>query len=117
LAKFQKGQSGNPGGRPAGVATMRARIYAECGDDAKKLVEALVLVGTGTQAAIRKKFGAKAAIKERVAAISELLDRGWGKAPQSIEIDGKDGKPIRVVFGGRHRAADAGADGPPTSAR
>lgn len=82
---------------------MRLRIYAECGDDGNKLVKALALVATGTQAAIQRKFGAKAGIKERVAAISELLDRGWGKSVQSIEVDGKDGKPIRVSFGGRYR--------------
>lgn len=91
---------------------MRTRIYAECGDDAAKLVQALALIGTGKQTAIMKRFGTRAKLRERVAAIRELLDRGWGKSVQSLEIDGKDGRPIRVVFGGRHRA-----DGPAHSAR
>lgn len=104
MAQFQKGQSGNPGGRPAGSAQLRARIFAKFGDDGAKLIDALNLIATGSQKQIQKKFGAKAAVKERIAALRELLDRGWGKSLQEIEVDGKNGKPIRVVFGGRHRA-------------
>jgi hypothetical protein len=106
VGQFQKGQSGNPGGRPAGTSKLRARIYAKYGEGGEKLIDALGLIGMGTQKAIQKKFGAKAAVKERVAALKELLDRGWGTSVQSIELDGKDGKPIRVVFGGRHRPGD-----------
>ena len=32
----------------------------------------------------------------RVSAIKEILDRGYGKAPQSHEVTGKDGSPIQV---------------------
>lgn len=107
MAQFQKGQSGNPGGRPAGATKLRTRIYTSFGDDGKKLVDALMLIATGSQASIQKKYGAKADIRDRREAIKELLDRGWGKTPQSIELEGKGHGtpiPVRVVFGGRHRA-------------
>ena len=33
----------------------------------------------------------------RVAAVKELLDRGWGKAQQSVEVTGNEGGPLQVV--------------------
>lgn len=39
---------------------------------------------------------AKAQPGARVAAASQLLDRGWGKAPATIT--GEDGGPIRVII-------------------
>lgn len=33
----------------------------------------------------------------RVAAVKEILDRGYGKAKQSIEVGGEDGDPIKSI--------------------
>jgi hypothetical protein len=73
---FEKGQSGNPGGRarvklPDGrTLTDLAREYTE------EAVEALVEV-------MRDKMAPAAA---RVAASDKILNRGWGQAPQTIAV-------------------------------
>lgn len=59
--KFQKGVSGNPGGRPKGIAA-KAREHTDKALDV--LVEGM----------------ADEDPKVRVAAAKELLDRGWGKS-------------------------------------
>jgi hypothetical protein len=38
----------------------------------------------------------------RVAAIAQLLDRGWGKAPQETRIDGELRVTIRKMLGGEN---------------
>jgi hypothetical protein len=70
---FQKGQSGNPGGRPKVVAEVRelARKHTS------KAVETLVSIMTNT----------KAEPAARVSAANSLLDRGYGKPPQHISGD------------------------------
>ena len=69
---FEKGQSGNPGGRPKVVAEIR-QLARERGPEA---IAALVKVMT--------KGKSEAA---RVAAANALLDRGWGRPKQSDESE------------------------------
>jgi len=66
---FAEGKSGNPGGRPKALKDIEAlaRKYTPAA------IEALVAALTG---------------KDRVAAANALLDRGWGKAKQLVEIEG-----------------------------
>lgn len=70
---FKKGQSGNPGGRPAAIAEVRdlAREQTE------KSLKALVSI----------RDDKKAPPAARVSAANSLLDRGWGKATQIIAGD------------------------------
>src|ERR1019366_4420114 len=69
--RFQKGQSGNPGGRPAAIAEIQQLAR-------KHTSEAI-----DTLTAIMKDISASPAA--RVSAASVLLDRAGGKAPQFID--------------------------------
>lgn len=73
---FQKGQSGNPGGRPKEDAEVKA-LARDCGPEAvKKLVE--LMRGDDRRTAL--------------AAAQALLDRGFGKPGQSVELSGAVGQ-------------------------
>ena len=75
---WKKGQSGNPGGRPKEVAEVRglARQYTD---------EAIQTLVTLMQSAKLE--------RTRLAAASELLDRGYGRPPQAVDLGG----PIQIV--------------------
>src|SRR5215813_4692010 len=70
---FQKGQSGNPGGRPREIAEVKelAREHMPAA------IEALASIMNNP----------KASDAARVSAASALLDRGYGKAPQHIDAE------------------------------
>jgi hypothetical protein len=75
---FQKGVSGNPGGRPRDIAEIRelARSHAPAA------IGTLVEIMTD-----REKSPAA-----RVSAATEILSRGYGKPPQ--ELTGANGEPL-----------------------
>lgn len=78
-----KGQSGNPGGKPKGHKEVQdlARRYTT---DAIQTLADICSNPTATPGA-------------RVSAAEVLLDRGWGKAPQKIELDGVNQLPEHVI--------------------
>jgi HEAT repeat protein len=77
---FQPGQSGNPGGRPKGEAKVRDAARAQTDAAIGVLVAAL----EDEDARVRLK------------AAEVLLDRGWGKPSQTVDIGNADGQPFKT---------------------
>lgn len=72
MGKYKAGESGNPGGRP--------KEYRTVVDLARKRTVRAVKVLTEIMENSAADAGA------RVKAAATLLDRGWGKAPQVLEV-------------------------------
>ncbi len=82
--KFKKGQTGNPNGRPKlpDLREAMAKVLAEEKD------------GMSALEAILKALRVKAT-KGDVRAAQELLDRGFGKAKQSVDVVSKSDVTIQ----------------------
>lgn len=79
--RFPPGKTGNPGGRPKGLAKLVRETIGE--GAAKALIMAFY-----DMAMDEKQDG-----RVRVAAGKEVLDRGWGKAQASVDVT-SGGAPI-----------------------
>lgn len=75
--RFQKGQSGNPSGRPKGIARQARDLI---NDDPQRLLNVLLEVAEDP----------KAKRLERVTAVNAYLDRAYGKAPAYAPVEGGD---------------------------
>lgn len=73
MAKFEKGESGNPGGRPKGLGDIREMARPHTGTAINKLVAVM--------------NDDKASPSAQVAAASAILDRGWGRPAQTIDAN------------------------------
>lgn len=76
LKPWPKGVSGNPGGGAARRFAARIRKATRNGQDLIEVAYAIAMSG-------------KSEDKDRLAAVKWLADRGFGKAPITIEIEGR----------------------------
>lgn len=97
MGRFVKGQSGNPGGKCK--TTIKVEIDGEVRD--ATLAE---LARPHTFAALQTLVDItqdeRAPKPARVSAATALLDRGWGKPRQELELSGPDGGPIETSHAG-----------------
>lgn len=73
---FEKGKSGNPGGR--------AKVKLPDGRTLTDLARELTVDAVKTLAAVMR--DTKQPGSARVAAATQILNRGWGQAPQTIAL-------------------------------
>ncbi len=73
MAKFEKGKSGNPGGRPKLAASIRDACLAQT----EKNIETLISL----------RDDAKQPGNVRLGAVNAMLDRAIGKPPQAVVLD------------------------------
>ena len=108
MGKFVKGQTGNPRGRPKEAHDLKELARAQTAEAVKTLIDVM-------------KTGAAAA---RVQAATALLDRGYGKPLQSVDVTTRravddipeeliDAAIAQLAAAGRPEATggDAGATG------
>ena len=91
LSPWQPGQSGNPSGRPKGTRDLAGYVL-ETTDGGKELVDALVCMARGIMSNVAVQEGSRPRKDQQVRpadqlkAIEMLLDRGFGRSPQQLDI-------------------------------
>lgn len=100
--RWKKGQSGNPGGR---AKTRIPVVDKETGETVEMTVTQIARTHTieAIEALLKSVRGDNGS--ERNTAAIALLDRGWGKPAQSLELSGPDGGPIETEASGINLAA------------
>ena len=100
---FAKGQSGNPGGRPIKPKTIErrnlehdVRMFAR--DWGFEAIDKLAALMRGV---VKVQIDGKPVEMlvppmAQLAAANALLDRGYGRPAQAVEMSGKDGGPIQT---------------------
>jgi hypothetical protein len=98
---FAKGQSGNPGGRPIKPKTIEQRklehdVRMLARDRGAEAIDKLVALMRGVVRVEidRKPVEMLVPPMAQLAVANALLDRGYGRPHQSVEMTGKDGDPI-----------------------
>ena len=91
LSPWTPGQSGNPSGRPRGTRELAGYVL-ETTNGGKELVDALVSIVRGVVPNVAVQKGSRPRKDQQVRpadqlkAIEMLLDRGFGRSPQQLDI-------------------------------
>jgi len=91
LSPWQPGQSGNPNGRPKGTRDLAGYVL-ETTDGGKELVDSLLSIARGVMPNVPVQEGSRSRKDQQVRpadqlkAIEMLLDRGFGRSPQQLDI-------------------------------
>ena len=91
LSPWKPGQSGNPSGRPKGTRDLAGYVL-ETTDGGRELVDALVSIARGVmpnvavQEDTRPRKDQQVRPADQLKAIEMLLDRGFGRSPQQLDI-------------------------------
>ena len=91
LSPWLPGQSGNPSGRPKGTRDLAGYVLEATGGG-KELVDALVSIVRGVVPSVAAQEGSRPRKDQQVRpadqlkAIEMLLDRGFGRSPQQMDI-------------------------------
>ena len=91
LSPWKPGQSGNPSGRPRGTRDLAGYVL-ETTDGGKELVDALLSLARGivpnlaVQKGSRPRKDQQVRPADQLKAIEMLLDRGFGRSPQQLDI-------------------------------
>ena len=91
LSPWRPDQSGNPSGRPKGTRDLAGYVL-ETTDGGKELVDALVSIARGVMPNVPAQEGSRPRKDQQVRpadqlkAIEILLDRGFGRSPQQLDI-------------------------------
>ena len=91
LSPWKPGHSGNPSGRPRGTRDLAGYVL-ETTDGGKELVDALVSIARGVMPNVPVQEGSRPRKDQQVRpadqlkAIEILLDRGFGRSPQQLDI-------------------------------
>ena len=91
LSPWQPGQSGNPSGRPKGTRDLAGYVLKTT-DGGKELVDALICIARGAMPNLAVQKGSRPRKDQQVRpadqlkAIEMLLDRGFGRSPQQLDI-------------------------------
>jgi hypothetical protein len=100
---FAKGRSGNPGGRPIKPKTIEQRkleadVRMLARDRGAEAIDKLVALMRGVVRVEieRKRVEMSVPPMTQLAAANALLDRGYGRPAQAVEMSGKDGGPIQT---------------------
>ncbi|MDA1272345.1 MAG: DUF5681 domain-containing protein [Chloroflexi bacterium] len=104
LSPWKPGQSGNPSGRPKGTRDLAGYVL-EAPDGDKELVDALVCIAKGVMPNVAVRGGSRPRKDQQVRpadqlkAIEMLLDRGFGRSPQPLDIaHSVTDRPLRYLF-------------------